>query len=243
MRQRALIDLDCILDTRLAVIKSFDESVGDELAKTRAYRERTRDNFEELTHGKITQAAYTAAYAARDVDILSLARMSDIMLYLRKLSDQAAVQIGRGVEMQTFEVTLNLYPYQLEEGTAEMIRRAVADSLNPIAQVTTAYLPTKDLPPETIKTGFDMYLTYDQEVWIQTHQRELIEHCRIPLFTLTCPMISRTEVEPGPTEAIRDPFSGYEMIMAEFVAIEFLPAGWFCESTRYLMKSSGETSS
>lgn len=234
MRQRALVDLDCILDTRLAVIKSLDEAAGDELAKTRAYRTRTRDNFEELTGGKITQAAYTAAYAARDESILPWARMSDIMTYLRTLSDQAAAQIGRGVEMQSFEITLNLYPYTLTPDTAEMIRRSVASSLNPITKVEVAFLSAAELPPASIKAGFDFYLTYDQEAWIATHQRELIERTQIPLFTIGCPMISRTEAEPTPTEDVRDPFSGYEMIMKEFVTIDFIPVGWFCESTRYL---------
>jgi len=227
MRQRALVDVDLLLDTRYGTIKRIDETIADTLVGSNLYRQRHHDNFDLLTNGLIDRAVYKDLYAKRDEETLYHSRMTDFVYHLRQDVLHGLENKDRGVLIEDLEVDINLYPYDLADESAETIRRAVAHYLPAPVNVNVVRLSPEALNPTYVDNSYEMLAYYNHEDWLIPHQEALIKH-PLPTTVMITPMISTSGVVPAPTQEIRDPFLCRSAILVKFLALQYVEAEKAC---------------
>lgn len=230
--QRALLDIEMLLDVRLAVVAQMlgegKRGLADVLSSTEYYRHRQHDNFETATSGEITWEAYQLAYAARNADTLSYANMTDFIYQLRMDIKKELPAIERGVEMEGLDLYVNFYPYHdLTEDERDIIVRSVQHYMPLPAKVHGTYIPWKDLTVRRFENQFEMMAIYDHEDWLRHHQDELLQH-RIPQHVIMTARISSLGHDPILPEGVGDGFKPRSAVLQEWVSLIFLPVTWVC---------------
>src|SRR5690606_11691311 len=127
MKQTILLDLDVLLDTRLATLLLMDRQVMSYFEKPEMYWHRTSDNFEQLTKGKILNADFEARYAARDVTTLQHSVLTNMVFPLGDLTRRLQGERGTGLDIEEIRVIINCWPYKLSQEE----RDALADAVLP----------------------------------------------------------------------------------------------------------------
>ncbi|MNP96497.1 hypothetical protein D3C85_90820 [compost metagenome] len=227
MRQRALIDIDMILDTRYGTLKRIDEKLADALVFTNLYRERTDDNFDLITNGVIVREEYNALYAARDAETLFNSRMTDFVFHFRKDIMQALERIDRKVDIETIEVDINIFPYELDVSEAELIRASLEHYFPWPAQINIVRFSPEDLSPTFVDNSYELLAYYNHEDWLGPNTQAVIDK-RIPLVTMITPRISTSGDVPKPDQQIRDPFATRSAFLVKFLALHYIPTSWAC---------------
>lgn len=227
--QTILIDLDALMDTRLGALSQISTEAAVAVMKN-AYWERERDDFDELSGGLITKDQFKATYAARTVETLKASVMTSLLDIIGPITKELQRKQSGGVEVQAIRVVLNAAPYQLsdEEAAAfiDVIRQYVA--LN--AQVSLIYLPMEKRTPTNIDNLCDMYVTYDYDEWFTMHHQALAEN-PLPMLTFMIPALLQNPEKLKPEEMIdketgmvKDPLKAFQMLLMEYLAIEFQPS-------------------
>lgn len=227
MKQRGLISLDCLLDTRIGTLKQLDPVAAVRLAADQRYMRRYHDNMDELTDGAVTREAYQEAYRKRDGDTLYHSEMTDFVYMLRKDVKAAIPEMARGVRFSELQFDINLWPYELAPSEAEIIRRAFARYIPTPAKVEVVHLSPEDLSPTYVENHYEMMAWYDHEEWLGPNQQKLLLH-PLPQTVLMTPMIASSGVVPEATNDIRNPFSARAMILVQFITLQYLPVPFFC---------------
>lgn len=229
MRQRALIDIDLLLDTRYGTIKRIDETIADALVGSNLYRERHHDNFDLLTNGKIDREVYKALYARRDEETLFNSKMTDFVYHLRTDILKGLDNMDRGVLIDSIEIDINTYPYNLDPESAEVIRRAVAYYIPPPAKVNLVRLSPEALTPAYVDGAYEMLAYNNHEDWLGPNQ-ELLLKKPLPLLVMLTPMIASSGEVPEATHEIRNPFSTRSAILVKFIALHYIPTSYSCHN-------------
>jgi len=223
-KQRILVMLDALLDTRIATVSKLSESAAVGLLGP-DYFERYHDDFGLLTKGVVSTEAYQAAYAARDLETLQRSQMTGIVVMLNKMV--ATLQIQRVNTPMVDEVTLevNIWPYSLTSEQGEMYLTCIAAYIGMETPVTMVNIPPSALTPKAIAESWEAVILYDLDEWLKIHQEALIKF-RIPRNTLIAPARSATGpldleelVRQGVTE---HPFATCERELAEFVGLDLI---------------------
>lgn len=229
-KQRILVDLDALQDTRLGTLARIDpqaiRAMGDD------YWTRDSDNFEKLTGGKITNAQFQTLYKARDVETLKHSIATGTVHYLG-LCTRTLQSMSTGPEqIEEITVTVNLHPYALTEGEQQSLLEGLQTFLALSTKVEAIFKATPDLSPEYLDQYYDAYILYDFNEWDSYHRTSLIRH-PIREFTLMAPALFLTGKEPTPEELcdedgrFYDPFKIVQMALYEWVILEHFPSGMF----------------
>jgi hypothetical protein len=227
MRQRALIDIDMILDTRYGTLKRIDEKLADALVLTNLYRDRTDDHFDLITNGAIDREQYKALYAARDSETLFHSKMTDFVYHFRKDINEGLTRIDRKVDIESIEVDINVYPYNLEAHEADVIRASMEHYFQWPAVVNIVRLAPEDLSATYVDNSYELMAYYNHEDWLGPNTQSVIDK-RIPLVTMITPRISTSGNVPKPDQQIRDPFATRSAYLVKFLALHFIPTSWAC---------------
>lgn len=227
MRQRAIIALDMILDVRYGVLSRLNQEAADELVVKPEYRGRCVDDFEKLTNGVIKNEDYKNLLNQNDPDTLFFSRMTDFLLELRMDVKGGLVKVDRGVQEMSFEFDINVWPYKLEDGEKEIIRRAAQRMLPHPSVVTVVDLSPEFLTPTYVDNTYDMMAWYDHELWLKPHQEMLIKR-PMPLVVLLTPQIASSGVIPDKVEGIGNPFSCRSAMLVKFIALHYMNVSRVC---------------
>ena len=125
MRQRALIDIDLVLDTRYGTLKRIDEKLADALVLSNVYRDRVHDQFDLITNGVIGREQFSDLYAARDEETLFHSKFTDFIYHFRKDVLAGLQRLERQVDIESIEVDINIFPYELMESETDIIRMSL----------------------------------------------------------------------------------------------------------------------
>jgi|SRR5690554_2460300 len=227
MLQRALIDIDMILDTRYGTLRRIDSAWADEFVKTDAYMNRSVDTFGEMSGGRIDQAEYDRLYAARDRETLANSVMTDFVYYLRKDVNDIYIDMVRGTGPESINLDINFWPYELEEEEMELIRRAVQRYIPLPATVGAVKIDPKFLTPQVVDNSYEMMAYYNHEDWLKHHLDALVGK-PIPQNVLVTPRIATSGVVPEPTELAKDPFMVRSAFLVRHVALVYVPTRYAC---------------
>lgn len=225
-QQRSLlVELDCLLDTRIAAINQIDPAVAAQLLEGRDYHTRQRDNFEKMTQGAITDTQFREAYAARNKETLKCARPTNIVRLLYEITQELEAQLITEKDFEGFQIEINIYPYELTYGECEAIKSAVMHYTSFSTNFEVVSVPPKHIDPPTIKKRWDGLILYDFDTWF-THHVETLNKVLLPRHLMFVPALYIKEDDEEFQEIADEIHSPFELLtysMTERLKMNFLP--------------------
>ena len=162
-----LVDLDCILDTRLGTITKLndEESVN---VLSNGWRTRTSQDICSVTT-VIDKEEYVNTYADRNIETLMLSRPTNLLLSMADDFSSMMKLVGRGATpLSDVCLVINKYPYQTDEQTDLEIQRAVTEIVGSDVPVRIANYPEESVQLSYLNMrGITDYFTYDVFNWIK----------------------------------------------------------------------------
>lgn len=229
MKQRGLVFIDMLLDTVYGTIRQLSGEAAELLVNSDAYRDRHVDNnFHELTNGVIDDAEFQQLYAARDIDTIFYAKLSNFVFDLRQDMLEGRADMLRGAQVESLALDINLWPYDVDAESAEVIRRSVEHYMPQEVVVRTVYIEPKDLTPRMLDHSYEMMAIYNHEDWLGHHYMTTLLEYPIPTFVLITPMIASSGVVPDATPEIRNPFLCRSAMLIKTVALQYIATSRVC---------------
>lgn len=229
-KQRALIDINMLLDTRDGVIRQIDSKIADALVGSNVYRKRHHDNFDLLTNGQVSREQYQEMYNAFDADTLGASKMTDFVYHFRQDMVEAANRMERGVGITDISVDINLYPYNnLMPEEITILRRSIRRYIPSTIPVNMINVPWSEITPSIVNRSYEMMAIYNHEDWLIPNQKLLIEQ-RLPTTVLLTPTIASSGELPPPEEGVENPFSARALVLVKFIALTYLPTEYVCHN-------------
>lgn len=227
MRQRALIDINLLLDTRLAVLARLDPSAANTIGRSEWYRNRDTDNFEAVSEGVIKNDDFKAMYNKFEIETLVNGLMTDFIYILRKEVEEIIPTMEiKGIDhVITFDV--NVYPYELLPEEKEVIRRSIARYVSTPAKINVVSTAYHLLTPKLLDNNYDMMALYNYEDWLKYHQDELHANPMIE-FTIFHPRIAPSGEVPESDDIFKDPFMVIPMALCRHIQLHPIPTSYTC---------------
>lgn len=232
--QAILIDLDMLLDTRLAVLSELNfDWVEEHLDKK--YRMRLNDVWSDIGEG-IDQEKYDAIYAAREKTILSNARLTNMMSMLLGLISNYEDEIALATSpLGQVTLVVNVYPYDLTIEECHRLLQCLTEYLGSIVTIRITKEPMENLSLKYLRQmGYNQMIIYDFISWFNYHYREEKEYPQLPKdhdFIIVTPRLMVNTITPELYEEMKqhnvhkiDCFELLEAICASVFKLIHIPA-------------------
>lgn len=220
------VELDCILDTRLATVARLNESVATTLLNGDYYT-RAQDKFEG-----IDMAAYKELYANRDGETLRRSMHTDILPLISHLAGTLREQAIKRPYHDGGAFVVNYWPYNLAPEVIEAIRRALTVRVAGMGSVYMRSIRPKDLTPKYCKQHYSMMVMYDYGTWLDLHAKAF-EKVRIPEISMLAPAIYFKDELPSEKDMAQfkaegmHPLKAVEMTVASFIELTLIDIKFF----------------
>lgn len=219
-----LIDLDCLLDTRLGTLLTYfsDQQVIKIL--TSNYFIRESDVFEGIDNDK-----YKELYANRGVEVLRHSIATPFLIFIKKYIAEVRRRGAQTPYDRIPKVCVNLYPYTLKHNEIQLIMQAIYIATYKDADITTINLSPKEITLAYLKDEIDTMIKYHYNQWMD--ESMLLEHIkkvRCPLTSLIAPAIYFAPItEENKMEDV-NPFDYMEELIAPIIGLSLVPVARFC---------------
>jgi hypothetical protein len=229
LSQTFLIEFDACLDTRLGTLSRISQE-GVMAVMRNGYWRRDTDNFEELSGGLITNEQYKEMYAKRDVETLKASVVTRLFDLIGPMSKELMRRQAEQVEIGEIIVKVNFYPYVLPDEDKQLILDLLATMMAIVTKFKHCYIPIDQLTPRTIDRLADIYIMYNYDEWFTLHHESFkTEH--YPMMAVMVPKIMHNKeqlteelkIDPE-TGQERDPWHLHQLILAEYLSVDFQPA-------------------
>jgi hypothetical protein len=229
MKQSVYVDLDSLLDTRIATISSISQEAAVLLVKDSRYYERLIDDFEPMCG--ISRERFDEAYAERDRGTLQRSVLTNIIVALRKLIDGLVKSELTDPTVDGVEVVVNFWPYRLSGSETRDIVRSTMYYMGMRPTVRSIYVAPKDLTPQYIKSTFSGLIMYDYPLWFKLNCDALV-HCRMPDVTLMAPALFKDRIptdEEAEVNTLKgmNPFEVTEFATLQCIGLTMIESGYF----------------
>ncbi len=235
MKQKILIELDALLDTRIAVVSQLSPEAAIDLLNS-DYRVRPSDEIGLFTD-HITTEQFQEAYKKRDATVLPISRPTAIMFavnqIVRKLEREMYTLKDK---VESIEVEVNVYPYVLPQNVMDEIAINVMTMVGCVTPVRSVFYPPFHLTPTVIARGeYSALVLYNLQDWINGALVQEIDPANCcPTVTLFAPALLKT-IEGVPTNAeltdaqgvFTDPFLAHSRMFAQIIGLDFWPVDFF----------------
>jgi hypothetical protein len=233
---RIYVELDALLDSRIAVISSLDQRAAARLFNDPRYLNRASDDMGRIAKS-FTNEAYQAAYAKRDVDILVNSRLTGIVLLLGQMLAELEKNATRTPFTEDVELHVNTYPYVLDAEESHQLMLSIHARASLRAEIKIIHMPIHELTMTTVKAmDYAALLMYNARQWAELAMvKNEQEKIYLPAVTLMGPQLLKTEEMDltkedltAPDGTVWDPFDAVRLLLAELIHVEFLPIDLFC---------------
>lgn len=163
--QIMLIDLDCLIDTRVATVARISPKGAVDLINNN-YQRRISDELSKFSK-HINDEEFKVAYAARDVDTLMIAQPTKLAFELYDIVDGIYnARMSNPELLGEIKIYINTWPYVLEEWEREDIVAAIIARLPDVYPVKAVSIPYSKLTTDYIQTmDFAGLFIYNLEDW------------------------------------------------------------------------------
>ena len=223
---RVLVELDALLDTRLATLSRMDQQAAVACLKDPRYFGRQIDDFTEVCG--VGRAAFLDAYRQRDVQTLEASTMTEIPLILAELTMKLEADIVDTPFASEIVVEVNCHPYVLDAEEKEAVALGVAGRCGQKTRVVCVDLPPSELTPSFIKDRYSGIILYNFRDWMEVQMENFKTH-RMPRVSVLAPALHHDKVA-APDEFSRTGvspeisiFQLTEIGMVEMFALSLLP--------------------
>lgn len=156
-------DMDALLDTRLATLYRLNPSGVDEVI-AQGYLSREYDEFPGYDI-----ETYHTAYKERDGVTLSLAMMTEVILFIKYFADTTLKAIVSTPLRRQPELILNLHPYVIPTATKAEIVKALRYHTEDRLDITLVSWSIDEFTPAMIKKDFAAVVMYEYWLWLERH--------------------------------------------------------------------------
>jgi hypothetical protein len=207
MTETVYVELDALLDTRLAVVSSLDQEAAVRLVQSEAYYQRQSDDFSAITG--IDHAVYLEAYQKRHVGHLARSIKTRIPLLLHELILKLEEQEESTPYRESTDLEVNVWPYvDLTEGEREALMLAVMVHAGIQTLPRVVCFDPKSLTPEVLKRKYSGLILYNLREWLQHHVTSFIR-TRTPQVAVLAPGLFNGKIvgieDVAPAELLEDP--------------------------------------
>lgn len=227
--QRLLIELDALLDTRLATVARLSVENAVQLASTK-YRNRLSKDL-TLLNPEIDMQAFNEAYSKRDLTTLMASKMTGGVFLLAGMVEELENQTHDTPFLSALEIDVNVYPYKVDEAVEIALINSVMAYAGLETKVNIVNLSPESLRPGIIKSTWAGLMMYDFDNWLNLHNVELTTS-KIPTISIIAPALFK-DVIPKEDDLKNDsgevlkPFTTVEMALCEFVSVSFVDSKYF----------------
>lgn len=234
MKHNIVIDLDVLLDTRIASLVQIDPDEALMLL-TKGFTRRKTDDLTGVSE-VITNEQYKEAYANRDVETLKIARITSYIFELARVVKSLIDDISKdNTRIEKPCIVLNYYPYKdLDDEILGQIIYAVEQYVTDTIEITTKYLTPEDLRLGNMKESDILtYITYDFQQWFEASFNTSVGKNGIVCFprcTIIAPKImpkadsfDNFDLEARKILQNKTPFEFMKLYWAPFFGLEYCP--------------------
>lgn len=228
---KILVDLDAILDTRLAVAESLEPGMALKLMGAE-WGLRTDDHSLWELATDYDEATYKKAYGQRDYRVLQKSVTTNILNYInRDLYEHVGTEdVDKG--SSKYGITVNIWPYVLSRTEIEELTVILRLKV-PMAQVIEfeSVALQRASSAWLVNQSFTHYYLYDINLWLKKHHVALISKPE-PRLSIIGPTIAEhslsalTEREQELAKAI-SPWESMEQSFCLYVMLRYIDVGFF----------------
>lgn len=228
---KILVDLDAILDTRLAMANRIEPGLAIKLLGTN-WDERTTDKLIWET-GNISEVDYKQAYGRRTYDILPESFATPILKYITAIfhDEMSSLDIEKG-DMD-FTLVVNIFPYYLSKDEVDEIAHTVKVATNLIATVELDSMDPRTLTSDYLTgASYTHYVTFEIIRWLKDHHRQVVLN-PAPRLTVIGPMVREHELTSLTAEEVElsgviTPWEAQEQTFSMYLMLRFIGMEFFC---------------
>lgn len=233
--RRVLVDIDCILDSRLSVLeKVFDnpEALGVDLKK---YYDRYGDHLSLFCSNstQADQAKFESTIKQRKIeDVLgkSLKLTSFFFDFCDSIHEQKVNGQYQPYSIET-NVVINTYPYELDDGLKEHFKHFFEFELMYAKSISFISISNTFLSPDVLK-DFDELIIYDLNDWVTNNHKLMLKN-PIPSVNITAPYRAMDISEGVNVESFEEESQMVKQWLSSYVSIELIPISNFCISPEF----------
>lgn len=218
-----LVDLDSILDTRLATLQRLGTDAVQN-ALNNDYFTRIADEFENID--------FKAEYAKRDHKTLYQALVTPIISVINEFTQQTLTALVGSPFRRQPKLLLNIYPYQLDDQQTQAIVQGLAKvTLNTI-DIEVVNLNPEEITPIYVKHNLAVMILYDYCQWLDIHsQNKNFLETQCPQVRLVVPLLLRSKnvIDTIPLAEAVDAVERYASL---FIRLMFHPVQEFSVDIR-----------
>lgn len=175
------IEVDAILDTRLALLHAISEDAAVVTITNGTYNKRIRDNFRTISSN-----VFKSLYSRRNKVLLKYALPTNIFKIVNEL---LIGHITDSVTIKQTKLYINVYPYILTDVEKNVILGVVEGLIKNCVFELVYMDPIKDLTPIWVRDNVQAIIKYDGLLWLENHNK---------LFNLTnTPLMDKTIIVPA----------------------------------------------
>lgn len=230
MTTTVYVELDALMDTRLATVSKVSGEAAVALVTGEAYYKRTRDDFSRLV--PLDQDAYRKAWEERDVETLKGSLITHVPLLLKELITKLEQAEEETPFADQLALEVNVWPYQLSDAERDMMQLAVMAYAGIQTTPEIVSIAPQELTPEKVKRKYSGLIMYNFRDWLQ-HHMEQFQKWPCPRVTCLAPALyhgEEVDVEKLIVDDMRkdlSPFEMTEMACAEFLGVSLLDVKYF----------------
>lgn len=212
-----LIELDALLDTRLATIASMGDDMLESVLKSN-YHQRLMDYFPGIDNEMFLQR-----YANRDKAILENALITPMGQMLKEFTYSTLKQMINTPYHYQPKIMLNVHPYKLTEAEITVLIEMIINLTNGKADVQVVDVGYEDITPSYVKKHISIMAIYDCYSWLEIHsQNEKFKRVTCPEVTLLGPAIYFKKPERQPDNTL-EAFEAMQTLASPLIGLRLLP--------------------
>lgn len=216
-----LVELDALLDTRLALVCTLDEAAAVRLMTSEDYYKRQNDDFS--VHTQIPHEQFQTAWEQRTADILPRTFKTHVPLLLNELINRLEMMEEDTPDSEAPVLEINVWPYvDLTESERDAIGLAVLFHAGIQTIPTVVCIDPKHLTPQLLKRRYSGLILYNLRDWLK-HHLENFPRCICPELAVLAPALFNGEIVDV-KDIVTDPDFRADLsvlTMTELACIEF----------------------
>lgn len=235
--QSILVDIQALLDTRLATAGFISEDFGYQLATSNTYYDRSSDELYTKEFGKLSKQLYDDINKEYASEIFRLSTMTAYPRFLQELLTlQKEISVNSPITAIN-NIDVNVHPYILTEQESEEIVTALKYHLRPMdIDIRVVNIPPDKLTAELVSSRYMALTLYNPVSWIEA-QKESFLKMAFSGITLYTPQVNHIrdltvdEIKELDKLGDCDIFEVMQEVMKAYIRIQYIPIGAMSSNT------------
>ena len=216
-----LVELDALLDTRLALIAEYSTACLSAVLKANTYHTRLADSYPGLTI-----EAFQERYHRRQKSVLKHAIITPVADLVKSFVYRTLKQALNSPFHYQPKIIVNTYPYQLTEAETTLIIHSLIGLTDQVADVEAVYASYDEIDPAYVKQHLSVMVLYDYTRWLDVHSvAGRFNKVTCPEVGLVAPQLYFKEYDTKADHAAV--FQSMEQLAQPFIALQLLPVKYF----------------